>query len=193
MKGLRLAGFCTAMLVTGALLGSLVVNRTVTSRPNTVSAATPPVWTGARGYYLTKTAVLPTGAINACSSGYHMASLYEIYNVSTLQYNTTLGLTSDDSGSGPPTVALGGQPATGWIRTGRFAVNSSMQSSGAANCANWTTTSPDNYGSSVRLNDQWTTGFPNGQLNTNPWMSEIINNSLPPACNNTRHVWCVQN
>jgi len=57
---------------------------------------------GGRKFYLTRGVFSGADALKACAKGYHMASLWEIFDVSTLRYNDKLGATSDDSGSGRP-------------------------------------------------------------------------------------------
>jgi hypothetical protein len=65
---------------------------------------------------LTKNSADGSQALTACAAGFHMASLWEIFDPSNLQYDGTLGRTNDDSGFGPPTADffLNG----GWVRTG---------------------------------------------------------------------------
>ena len=60
-----------------------------------------------RQYYLSKASVHSYEAPGVCASGYHFASLWEIMDPSGLKYNSTLGLTSYDSGEGPPTAYHG--------------------------------------------------------------------------------------
>ena len=79
-----------------------------------------------RRFYLTKATFDGGTALEACNNGYHMASLWEIYDFSNLRYERTLGLTNTDSGFGPPTAF------TGWVRTG-YSGNPSG-SAGLSNC-----------------------------------------------------------
>ena len=72
-----------------------------------------------RQYYLTVIGYYPTQILTACADGYHFASLWEILNISKLQYNNSLGFNSTDSGSGPNTTS-------GWVRTGGGENYSSM-------------------------------------------------------------------
>src|SRR5262245_25332331 len=65
-----------------------------------------------RKFYLTQDNTFDAlEAPNACAAGYHMASLWEIFDPSSLVYDTALGHLSGD-GSGPPEFHIG------WIRTG---------------------------------------------------------------------------
>src|SRR4029453_19290226 len=65
-------------------------------------------------------------ALQACTTGFHMASVWEISVTSSLRYDTTLGKTRADSGEGPPSDTYG------WVRTG---YDSNQQSvAGGGNC-----------------------------------------------------------
>jgi hypothetical protein len=88
---------------------------------------------GVRQYYLTPTLFTGNTITNACAPGCHFASIWEIADPSGLKY-TTLGLTSLDRGSGPPTAfdLFGISEAIGWVRTGYNA--SSTEPPGQANC-----------------------------------------------------------
>ncbi len=55
-----------------------------------------------RKFYLTGSPVDGAAASGACATGYHMASLWEIFDPSGLDYNTSLGMTLEDSAQGPP-------------------------------------------------------------------------------------------
>ena len=46
-----------------------------------------------KSYYLTQTTHMGNQALTACASGYHMASLWEIFDTSNVRYNTVVGLT----------------------------------------------------------------------------------------------------
>jgi hypothetical protein len=145
MKRAKLTALCGATFVVGVVLSQFVGKHSNLATPQVVKAQTSPTW-AAREFYLTKTLFPPTGALQACSTGYHMASLWEIFNVSTLKYNTELGTTSSDSGSGPPYQS-------GWIRTGYVANNNPTP--GVANCNGWTDNSFNDHGSAVRLQTDW--------------------------------------
>ena len=86
-----------------ALVGSLVLG-------GTIAALIPLVSSGQdkqlkrdsrRSFYLTQTEHTGSQALTACAEDYHMASLWEILDPSNLRYNTELGYTRADSGSGP--------------------------------------------------------------------------------------------
>jgi hypothetical protein len=80
-----------------------------------------------RRFYLTNETVDGSQALTACAAGFHMASMGEIRETSTLRYDTALGRTEDDSGFGPPVAA-------GWIRSG-------METHNNINCNLWTSNS----------------------------------------------------
>src|SRR5262249_29960257 len=107
-----------------AMFGLLAVFALMLSAPAFVEAKS--------RYYLTTVGVQGNAALTACDKDFHMASLWEIHDTSNLEYDTSRGLTRDDSGSGPPT-------GLGWIRTGGGALSSTL--AGEGNCNAWTTNS----------------------------------------------------
>lgn len=96
-----------------AVIGNVCGDDTCTHRP-------------VRRYYATTTLYQGDQAANPgnCESGFHFASFAELIEASSLQYETALGRTANDSGSGPPGI-------NGWVRSGT--VNLS-----ARNCSGWT-------------------------------------------------------
>ena len=149
-------------------------------------------WT-ARKFYLSKTPVQGNRALTACAAGYHMASMWEVFNVSTLQYDTVNGAMADDSGSGPPTNP-NPPPVTdyGWIRTGAGASNQSSPNPGVANCNVWRSNAGDVKGSAVRLLPRW--DYAGAQLAIVPWQVMMDPGTKEgPACGYPLSVWCVQN
>ena len=130
-----------------------------------------------RKFYLTKDRFTGAQALTACASGYHMASLWEIFDPSNLRYNKILGLTNDDSGSGPPS------DRSGWIRTG--ASSFVLSAPGHSNCAVWTSSSNSDFGTAVELEDDFDA---QSDDRANPWTSHAL------SCDaNFVQVWCVQN
>ena len=99
-----------------------------------------------RWFYLTTT--FPSGALadTVCDSGFHMASIYEILDVSNLRYDTGRGYVRDDSGQGPP------QQVGGWVRTG--AGSYAENSAGVSNCLAWTSSSASDFGTIAWLDYQ---------------------------------------
>jgi hypothetical protein len=138
---------------------------------------------GARKFYLTQGQYDGSQALSACASGYHMASLWEIFDPSNLSYDTSLGVTTDDSGSGPPN-------GSGWIRTGFLASNGinadgTVQVAGAANCQAWTSASSEARGTTALLPVYGT--IENGDVTViSPWVARTATCSARPR------VWCVQ-
>lgn len=105
-----------------------------------------------------------------------MASLWEILDPSSLRYNTSLGLTEADSGSGPPTFVNGG------VRTGGVSLGD-VVGAGHPNCMAWTTSATNNAGTTEALSPNWddrTDVFP-----IHPWVA------FDNACRSALHVWCV--
>ena len=145
-----------------------------------LSPAGPAKEKGLRTFYLTQTELNGSQALTACAEGYHMASLWEIFDTSNLKYNTALGLTTADSGSGPP------NHLSGWIRTGFTASVGNI--GGQANCNAWTTDGSGQSGTAVSLSARWEDlalgGQPGGPVS--PWTRSII------PCNQIVSVWCVQ-
>jgi hypothetical protein len=136
------------------------------------SAAT---YAGMRKYYLTTSAHGGAGPTAACASGYHMASLWEILDTTQLEYNTSLGFTMGDTGSGPPTYVYG------WIRTGYFSSTSSTP--GQGNCACWTN-GMTGSGTIAQLPSSWSSTY----VDLHVW------DVATDGCGTTvHHVWCVEN
>ena len=134
--------------------------------------------TGLRQYYLTKNSYTGANANTACDTGYHFASLWEILDPSSLKYNTDKGLTTDDSGHGPPTTGA----AHAWVRTGHTSNASINDPVGQANCNAWTSESLSDWGTYVRLSDDWENS---STQNVHVW------NTTMGVCSNTLRVWCV--
>jgi hypothetical protein len=135
-----------------------------------------------RKYYQTNTNFTGGQATTACASGFHMASIYEILNISLLTYDTTLGCTTEDSGSGPPATT------GGWIRTG-FIATDLTSGPGASNCLAWSSNSPNDSGSIATLPHHWdpTPGVA-GSIST---VAPFVGSTAP--CSAPQAVWCVQN
>ena len=140
-----------------------------------------------RKFYLTVDSFTGSQALTACAEGYHMASLWEIFDFSSLKYDTTLGFTVDDSGFGPPTSAVGLDPdfgGSGWIRTGNISSGIS-QIAGVDNCFVWTSSSNEHFGTIAGLNQFW--GNPANVIS--PWFAP---HPFFTNCASAFSVWCVQ-
>jgi hypothetical protein len=129
-----------------------------------------------RKFYLTQSTFDGNEALTACADGYHMASLWEIFDVSNLRYDTTLGFTSADSGFGPPTNE------GGWIRTGFD--SDGTASPGRGNCLAWTSDIVTDAGSGVILSNDWF--VEPTAINISPWFG------FAGSCATENNVWCVQ-
>jgi hypothetical protein len=131
-----------------------------------------------RAFYLTNTPSDGSQALGACAPGFHMASLWEIHDVSTLRYATDEEGGTDvrrtgDSGFGPPAAG-----DFGWVRTGH--IENTAATEGLGNCSAWSTT--DGSGTIAGLGSPW--GNPSAVLA--PWDSVVLLCSLPAL------VWCVE-
>ena len=129
-----------------------------------------------RQYYLTSAdAYDGDDAPGACAAGYHMASLWELLDVSNMTYNTSLGYqhASGDCGDGPPT------DVQGWVRTGNLA-NVGGAAPGTDNCVRYTTAI--GFGTVVELPNDWSAP---GTL-IGSWSGSTEN------CANSNRVWCVE-
>jgi hypothetical protein len=131
-------------------------------------------------FYLTTGEYWGDEPLTACASGYHMASMWEIADPSNLRYDTTLGVTSADSGSGPPT----GPPElyVGWVRTGYHSPDVTALP-GLANCNAWTSRNGVHDGTAVRLLPDWRTSV----WTVGPWSVGYT------SCGGSQwRVWCVR-
>jgi hypothetical protein len=131
---------------------------------------------GSRRFYLSTLTRYGNAALTSCQSGYHMASLWEILDVSNLTYASDVptSVLRDDMGSGPPAGSVG------WVRTGYSSSGSSTP--GTGNCNNWTSSSGSNYGTAVRLTNTWES--PPDPVGL--WSFESF------ACNINVQVWCIE-
>jgi hypothetical protein len=125
-------------------------------------------------YYVTTTVGNAPTALTACAAGYHFATLPEIFNMTLLKYNTTLGATQVDSGNGPPAGLAG------WIRTG-YSSNTS-NTPGNGNCAVWTSVSAAQYGTILQLQVSWNTAG----ATIDPFIASAV------GCDSSRRTWCVE-
>jgi hypothetical protein len=130
-----------------------------------------------RSFYVTQTTHTGSQALTACAEGYHMASLWEIFDTSNLRYQTQLGVTSGDSGFGPPSFQFG------WIRTGAgIGPPGGGSAPGIANCVAWTSASNADSGTVVRLAPNWEATA----TMVSPWQTGT------PSCLIPQNVWCMQ-
>jgi hypothetical protein len=132
-------------------------------------SASPAAYSSLRQYYLTRTTYDGAGAPDACTAGYHMASLWEILEPSGLKYNTELGYLSGDGGQGPST-------SPGWVRTGMPPDGGVFP--GQGNCYGWTDSASGINGTMAQLS--W------GDQDYHVWHAFTL------PCDNPSLVWCVE-
>jgi hypothetical protein len=131
--------------------------------------------TGARRYYLTTTTVAGNAATTACATGFHMASIAEIFDTTQLLYDRSRGyILATDQGSGPPFSIAG------WVRTGVPSFTNTVP--GNANCSAWTSNNAAHNGTRANLQPQWATASEFFA----PWDTTV------QACGTTSRVWCVE-
>ena len=121
-------GLARGIIALVAIGAVTLLSHNVGSAQGAPATSTAPV----RAYYLTKATITGSKVLTACASGYHFASVWEMFNTSDLHYNTTLGRTNANSGLGPPAISshsTSADDAYGWIRTG---------GPDDPNCLNWT-------------------------------------------------------
>lgn len=99
---------------------------------------------GGRRFYLTPAPFPGNQALTACDAGFHMASRWELQQVSTLRYDSVRGdglAAANDQLPGP----LTGRP--GWIRTGSLATTNAV----GANCNAWQSATAGHDGTHATL------------------------------------------
>jgi hypothetical protein len=128
-----------------------------------------------RRFYITNGTFDGGSALDACNNGFHMA-LWEIYEISNLRYDQTLGINNTDSGSGPPTGFAG------WIRTGYSSNPSGL--AGHSNCFGYSLNTPSVFGTLVEIPANWEDV---SATKVGLW------NTGTNSCASHNHVWCVQN
>ena len=120
-----------------------------------------------KSFYMTPTPYFPDLAPSACVEGFHFASWLEIWDSSSLSYNTNFGLTKPDSGLGPPANELG------WIRTG------SQSGEPMGNCDEWGTQAQSSEGT-IAVFSMWVLIDGGNPLDV-----------VTSECNVEFPVWCV--
>jgi hypothetical protein len=129
---------------------------------------------GKKFFYLSPTTANGAQADSHCAPGFHMASLYEIFDPSQFEYDTSRGVVRADSGQGPPVNYAG------WIRTGNIGQFSGGP--GRTNCDAWAELDPA-LGSIVTLSHVWDAPPSEPVV---PW------NGGDFSCSTPLGVWCVQ-
>jgi hypothetical protein len=136
---------------------------------------------GTRRYYLSQNKVAGNQALSACAAGYHMAARSELARPE-LEYDTSLGTTTADAGSGPPAFEI-----VGWARTGAGSYNSNTLYLGSANCSAWTSGDPNDRGMALGLKPNLLPNDPNLWEVASPWVVYG-----PYACDFANPVWCIE-
>ena len=167
-----------ALIVLPALVGFSLLGGMLTAPSSHTAAFEADKQKAPRKFYLTQTLHNGSQALSACAIGYHMASLWEIFDTSDLRYDIELGFTTVDSGLGPPS----GSSISGWIRTGNDASPASG-SLGQTNCNAWTSEAAQDVGTNVGLSTFWSAGTVSV---ISPWSAGVV------PCTAPRSVWCVQ-
>jgi hypothetical protein len=128
-----------------------------------------------RRFLVTNTNVTGANADTSCPAGFHMASLWELHDVTALTYDQYVpnAKARSDMGTGP----VAGWWA--WVRTGNDAFNANL--AGRANCDVWTSTTAGHYGTLARLAETWTAAG----VAISPWQAQTW------SCTGTAPVWCV--
>ena len=124
-------------------------------------------------------------ATGVCSTGFHMANLFEIVDTSNLQYATGLpdafsdiNCGIDDLRDGPSAIDFG------WVRTGYASTPDPTSDPYASlNCNNESISTEAEWGTVVRLYDTVTASKMNSE-----WVGICAR-----QCSQESHVWCVQN
>lgn len=134
--------------------------------------------------FLLATGTPPVGVIGStartsCPAGFHMASLWEIFDPTTLTYDSELGYpgfgnANDDLGSGPPSNVAG------WVRTGWTSVLT-PSGAGQVSCTGWTNGTISQQGTQATFRSTWTAPGDGW-----PWTLSTI------QCNFPNGVWCVE-
>lgn len=132
-------------------------------------------------YYLSTENVMGGEVGRVCRPGFHMASLWEIFDTSNLRYSQELGLEILDQGSGPP-AGIWGWVRTGWTTTAGSTEGSSKP--GQAHCFLWGNSTDDYSGTRVRLPNEWGKAIRASKVA--PWEADA------KRCNSRQHVWCVE-
>jgi len=174
-----LAGVAGALTVS-VLMGAVTLNDDGIQFPDGTFQTTAAATDVRKAFYLTlaKFNGYPSATVGpreACAQGFHMASLWEIYDVSNLRYATDAEAGGDvlrrgDSGQGPPSAT------SGWIRTGNVSDDTSI--GGEGNCNAWET---DGWGTIVRLQGTWHQNSP-----IERW------EALFSSCSFLQSVWCFE-
>jgi hypothetical protein len=162
-------------------------NGAVTEPPATVNAGVP---AQRKMYYLTLTSFTAADAIMACDSGFHMASISEIQDPSSVQYAPGRKPTYDSTYKFVPFDQASDQfpDHTGWVRAGD-GLSGVVQDQD--NCDLWKSSSAQQSGTTMTRRSLW--GENNGHSlyeESDPaawWQS-----TQTASCSQPEPVWCVE-
>jgi hypothetical protein len=129
-----------------------------------------------RRYYLTPNQLQGNHGANDCAFGFHMASIFELLDLSDLEYDRTRGYLLNDIGSGPP-------EAQGWARPGTNGGATTSCSTGQINSPPWSSNSATSDG--VVVTPIWGS-FATSTDSTPRWRSQVM------QCDDAFRVWCVE-
>ena len=158
------------------LLGTAGTGRLALAEVQTAPERAAEIEVARRSFYLTDLNHEADQAASVCDEGYHMASLWEILDVSGLAYayDHPDAHTKSDSGQGPPSHWYG------WVRTGWS--SSGADAAGIGNCRSWTSAESGDRGAIARLTYDWTAAG----TAVGPWETDAF------TCGSVAPVWCVQ-
>ena len=153
-----------ALMVLVTLVGMVGFSRDATAKP--------------KMYYLTNNYFYGGDAITACDSGFHMASISEIQDPSSLQYadRSTAAYDSlvDGQRLGPPSNHMG------WVRTAGYPLTGFQD-----NCNFWQSSSDQEKGTTMSLDP--ILGDANPELHDPMWWHKV-----QQMCSLEEPVWCVE-
>ena len=132
-----------------------------------------------RRFYLTTATHNGANALGACAAGFHMASLWEVHDVSGLAYDYALGLTGFDQGDGPSQNG-------GWIRTGVSTTGPDPFDPGEVHCNLWSSTGGLGTWAGLTQGCTWDSTSPQCLPNIAPWRAKS------QSCSTPFRVWCVE-
>jgi len=164
--------------VTALLETPNAISGAVSTQQATVNAGDP---ASAKMYYLTENSFYGGYAITACDSGFHMASISEIQDPSSLQYATRSTPAYDapayDQGFGPPLNHMG------WVRPGAY-----MQTDFGDSCDVSQSSSDQQSSTTMSLYSFWFDAKP--FLPASAPMSRW--HMAQHTCSQPEPVWCVE-
>lgn len=173
---LSLGGTAAILVILGA--GPMTIRTDGLKFPDGTIQATAAAADPRRAYYLTASGSQGDQATDACAPGFHLASIWEILDMSALRYATEIGDAEihADAGQGPPTGKAG------WVRTG-YQFGNVGPVPGRANCSLWTTNASASNGTIVSLPSDW---GPDTFGKVQPWNNAVL------QCNVFSPAWCVE-